>query len=199
MSKIEVIGRGAFTKVWGIDGNNAVIATICPVKNALSEYDGGRMTPTYEFRGSIESHPEVSVLLSPKYEKLTAPKRQLTTLYYKYYQYLLKAFRKPTGSTGWYYSSIKGYHDILEVCEGFKLKGLRDELVGIVMHLSNYINPYDLCMEVSPRNLMAYNGKLVLNDLFFDWSVIDVNGYYPEPLKQLHYTSVKNILEDGNE
>ena len=191
MSKAEVIGRGAFTKVWG-DGKDAYIASTCVAKQAISDMYEHPMIPKLEYLGVVPYKEDIKIYKAPRYEKIVRPSEQLSPRHYLYYKQLTKAFRRDYGG----YGSAWGFGTISAKLQESELTPyLRDVLMDMLTYTSSYLGQHGVCMEVSPRNLMAYKGKLILNDLFFDTDMVDEEGYYPYYLKILRFNTLKAAIE----
>lgn len=193
MSRPEarVVGRGAFTKVWEA-GNTAYVASTCIAKQAISDMYEHPMIPKLEYVGCVPYKEDIKIFEAPLYEKLTNPKEQLSPRYFKYYQQITKAFRRWDGG----YGSSWGYEAIVRRLDRAELTPyLRNVVMGMLTYASSYIGQMCICMEVSPRNLMAYKGRLILNDMFFDPDVVEEEGFYPYYLKQLRFSTLKESIE----
>lgn len=157
--KGKLIGKGTFTKVYehATDKKKVVYETNDQTKLCLAEWlDENQFYPQIE---KVYEGDKV-YLVGKRYEKVTAPKRQLKPFHYKIYKMLREI-------------SFQCHYNFYALHEAFSVlpKRAREALQEQLDALGNYINIDDICFEISPRNILTDNkGNLILADLFFDRS-----------------------------
>lgn len=154
---MKLIGSGAFSKVYHEAGSPYVyINSTDPVKEcmALGWFPTSRVFPKIKFSDNPKYRYKMRY-----YPRVRSLKSSLDTAEWGKYQ-ALRCMYKVTRS--------------LSLEDAFKTlpyRGLRNALIDSIDALANYGE--DVCFEVSPRNVAAWGGKLILLDTFFMRSALD--------------------------
>jgi len=153
-ANLELIGKGAFTKVFKLNKKEVLFKTTCPAKYCFAEWLGGdRFYP--EIRKDNDHN-----LIGKLYDKIRAPKKQLKSMHYRMYRHLVDLRNSNY--------TAQGYNELYEMFEQITYKSLRESLINALDGLSNYIDCDSIRFEISPRNIMTdKKGNLILNDVFF--------------------------------
>ena len=152
------IGSGLFTTAYSTNLKDKVFVESSDyIKEcmALGWFPNSRLFPKVSFG------LERNTYIMPYYDKVRAPKKQLTPKDYEVYQELRHVFDNIKG--------IYGY-DMNDLITVFKRdvtnKRVRNALIEAVEACGNY--GADVCFEISPRNIaVSKSGRLVLLDCFF--------------------------------
>lgn len=158
--KGKLIGKGLFSKVYEAPSNKVIIESVDSVKECFAIFGSPNrlIAPITRLDYSIASINSLSVSRyeMQRFEKITAPKRQLNTKGYELYKELR-----------FYVNNEVGIYDIRSALSRAKISNFdRDRLNCIVDVLSDYGE--DMAFEISPRNIAASKtGRLILLDCFF--------------------------------
>jgi len=163
------IAKGSFTRCYKKENEDFVtLSSVCPSKLMLSEvgehYD---LYPTLQ-----EIAPEI--YRCEYFKKVDSLKKNLGDRDWKLYQTLRKYLN---GSQG-----IYNIQDNLYRIEGKISDAHFEEIEYSVQDAANYLCE-DACFEISPRNVAAKNGKLILLDVFFSARTLaEVQGRIYKPI-----------------
>jgi len=160
----KLIGSGAFTRCYELasDPSRVVIITVDPLKEAYSDIS---IDPPGDHFPQLEwiAH---GLYIAPRYERVTAPKRQLTPEDYAAY----KAARRllPGALFG---GKHKWFSDaVYEISTQLIIQGHDDIGCALQRGMDSVMNyGHDISMEISPRNIAVdKQGRLILLDVFYD-------------------------------
>ena len=149
---MKLIGKGSFTKAYRKDSKTVILHSVDMVKECMSMgwFPSSNLFPTIK---KLE-YGETSTYEMKLYEKVTAPKKQLTSKHYETY----KELRKIHGSNA---DEIRGSISNSDISHKIK-----EHLNGAIDALMNYGE--DIVFEISPRNIATTKtGKLILLDCFY--------------------------------
>ncbi len=161
---LKVIGRGAFTRCYD-NGDNVLLVSSCPVKECIAHGWGSdsALFPTIE---QLDYQDESRLYTMKKYSRTRSLKTDLRPDQYELYKNLVSFARQ------WQLLSItlkRGDHRHMEFIKLAKSSSLdestKQALIEQADGLANYTN--NIGFEVSPRNVAADNGNLILLDVFF--------------------------------
>ena len=165
MRTVKRIGSGAFTKAYLMENGRVLLRSCDPIKEAMA----------YGWFPKSEYFPEVSVLDAGVYEmqyylKVRSLKGALTAEQYAVYKSLCAVFHE-------YSERCKDDSDWYKVFEQEATDefGVPDDVVQIILEALNACSNYDQSVnfEISPRNVAAQDGQLVLLDCFYLQSTLD--------------------------
>lgn len=153
-SKLKLIGKGLFSKVYRLNDKQVYIVSVCNAKECISMdwHQSKGIFPVYESE-------EMGEYICEYYEPVKSLKESLSPAHYEIYKNLrsLSVF------------NVKNDYDLLDAWrEQFKTvknKKFRDALLDMTDNLCNWGTK--LSFEISPRNVAVKNGKLILLDVFF--------------------------------
>lgn len=168
------IGKGAFSSVYksNTDNESVLIISNCTQKEAMAfgyaKPDGRRWPDIelieYDFK---EVNGEFySLYKMPFYEKVRAPKKELSASDYKAYMQIKSAVDS-------FNRLRKNNHDdhylFIDIVNDICNKNLASQLIEVFEGLMNYIGAREIGFEISPRNIAKRKtGGVVWLDLFFN-------------------------------
>lgn len=170
MFGFKVIGKGSFSRVADM-GNTVLIESIDDVKNCFAN----GLMPDSDYLPCIDFAPakydidkvkagyDVNYYISPKYTRVTVPKKQLRKDEYKIYSELRKVFKSIT------YKQNKNLN-MYCIRDAINDSGLSDDMKELLNECIDSLANYgtDICFEISPRNIATNDkGDLILLDVFF--------------------------------
>lgn len=161
----ELIGKGRFSKVYAHKRNQkrVIIVTVDLVKEVYTLGGLGRWFPELE-------RVDYGLYTARRYERVRAPKAQLTPLDYKDYKALRKLHTEAASCT-WARKYSTFAYATFELADQFLRKPLARAFKTALNHSFNYAR--DPWFEVTPRNIAVdRRGRLVLLDLFYDLDVV---------------------------
>ena len=165
MRTVKRIGSGAFTKAYLMDNGRVLLRSCDPIKEAMA----------YGWFPKSEYFPEVSVLDAGVYEmqyypKVRALKGALAPAQWEIYKSLRNIWNEHHGK-------CRDYSDWYKVFEREAVDeyGVPDDVVQIILEALNACSNYgrSVNFEISPRNVAAQDGQLVLLDCFYLKSALD--------------------------
>lgn len=154
---MKLIGSGAFSKVYHeAESQYVYINSTDPVKEcmAFGWFPKSKVFPKIQFSDDPKYRYKMRY-----YPRVRSLKSSLDTAEWGKYQ-ALRCMHNDTRS--------------LSLEDAFKTlpyRGLRNALIDAIDALANYGE--DVCFEVSPRNVAAWGGKLILLDTFFMQSALN--------------------------
>lgn len=160
-----LIGRGKFTKVYDNNDNTVTVLSSCPSKEC---YSLGWVSSSKEFGYDICLNPiydfkdyknELRCYISPKYEKFKKAKVPVED--YEVYKQLV-IFSKKINRNNNIYDNLFA---IIKAANNELSGWLKDFIISQAEAMGNFGT--DIDFEISPRNVMVHNGRLVLLDLWF--------------------------------
>lgn len=164
----KLIGKGAFTKCYDNNDNTVTLISNCPFKELLSHNwlpNSSRLPKCKRLDYSVDRKGN-SVYIMPKYEKVTAPKTQLSSSDYKLYKglkALADTFQIKAVNLKNPYNRLDTFRDCVK--ESHLHYSYKNLLIECAEGLANFTTKTGF--EVSPRNLAINKGKLILLDLFY--------------------------------
>lgn len=159
LSSLKTIGRGMYTVCKQIDNLSVYLITNCPTKEAYSTgWIESNLFPCLEFVDILDNGKKV--YKSPYYPKL--PLSTLDRDSYMMYRTLRdwSAQYYPN-----YYRLTNAASYLIDKAGNLPEGGLRDDIIQAIETLKNWSK--NVHFEISPRNVRAVNGKLLLLDCFF--------------------------------
>lgn len=153
----NLIGRGTFTKCYHEEGSESVYLVSCdPIKECMA----------HGWFPSSENFPKIELLTEGVYKmeyypKTPALKKHLEADQWAIYQELRHLFLNsnlPTNEDEYFFYWHKQFDTITN-------EEARETLKEALDACGNYGT--DICFEISPRNVAAKEGKLILLDCFF--------------------------------
>jgi len=159
MKELIIIGKGRFSKAY-YNGNSVIVISCDPVKECMSLFGTDSLFPTIERLDVLDNG--MGVYRMPKYQRITAPKRQLSGTDYSFYRKLVDISNKPRPFNP--YDLYSHWYKLFE-SELKEYQDYQQQLIGQLDDISNYGTK--VCFEVSPRNISACDGKIVLRDIFY--------------------------------
>lgn len=148
---MELIGKGAFSKVYKLNEKQVLIKSVCYAKECISLNINSKWFPKLE-------RTDYNEYICEYYPKVKSLKEALKPEQYKIYQELRKLNVYCNNS----YDYLDGWRK-----EFKKLKNtsLKNSLLEVLTDLSNYGT--QIGFEISPRNVAVKNGNLILLDVFY--------------------------------
>lgn len=150
---MKLIGKGHFSRAYLREDGKVLIKSRCRTKEALSMFDGA-----FSFLPEIE-RIDTQTYLMPYYPPTKGLKAHLEPDQWKLYQQLRRIqWQFETG-----YRLVRSGFCRLNIPEETK-----EQLIALLDHVTNWADDEsDIVFEISPRNVRAVNGKLILMDVFF--------------------------------
>lgn len=160
---LKLIGKGAFSKCYRLDETTVLIKSCDPVKECMAN----GWFPEHSLFPVVHSTDECNVYTMEYYPRVSSLKNSLDADQWEIY----KTLRVVADNIGY----VKNPHDRYSVI--YKLFEQLPESLSEVMllaldALTNYGS--DIGFEISPRNIAAKDGKLVLLDCFFLISALNL-------------------------
>lgn len=158
------IGKGAFSTVYRQTKKKVLIKSTDNVKECLSMgwMPDHAMFPTTE-RVGVSDCGEYQFYEQKYYPKVSSLKNNLSSFEWEFYKALRELFICKDFSPN-PHTLHQEWHDAFDTLPG-KFWRKRELLKEALDGLANYGS--DICFEISPRNVAASGGKLVLLDCFF--------------------------------
>jgi len=158
-TKLKLIGKGMFSKVYRVSEKEVIIKSFCPAKECMALFfDKSKYFPPIE-RIDYQEYK------MPYYDKVSSLK---TTLKPKQYQLYLELRKLSIPYTTNRYNKLNEWENQFKT---IKDKILRNNLLMAVGELSNY--GQDISFEISPRNVAVKNGNLILLDCFYSSDLVN--------------------------
>lgn len=151
---LNIIGKGSFTTCFD-NSDKVYLVSNDPIKEciALGWFPECELIPEIE---RLDYEGEYSLYTMKKYEKVTAPKKQLNTKAYKLYL----DFRRIANNL---LSDVNLWDKQKKLNQEIKT----EKLISLCLDsCSNYTSKAGF--EISPRNIASNEGNLILLDCFFD-------------------------------
>ena len=165
MLTVKRIGSGAFTKAYLMESGRVLLRSCDPIKEAMA----------YGWFPQSEYFPEVAVLDNGVYEMQYYPrvrslKSALAPAQWKIYKSLRNLWNEYRGKCRDYFDWYKVFER-----EATDEYGVPEHVVQIILEALNACSNYDASVnfEISPRNVAAQDGQLVLLDCFYLQSALD--------------------------
>jgi len=156
------VKQGKFTKAYLYE-NEVILKTNDPVKEcmALGWFPESRLFPEVKFENSLETEDEFTVYKMERFETGRAVKAMLCKEDYEgLYLPLRQVFKN-------FFKSKQGnniqFRELLEKTS--LLEEIKEDLLWAFEACMNYSS--NVFFEISPRNIAAKDGKLILLDCFF--------------------------------
>ena len=163
MTKGKLIGKGAFSYVYD-QGEEVFIESIDPIKECMAHgwFPDHPLFPVVEFSDKESCWDDYYCYTMKKYNKVKSLKSALEPDQYQLYKELVNIF-KSVPING------KSYDGLNIIIGLFNNSSLSDEIKEVMIEAAEACGNYgsDVGFEISPRNVAADNGKLVLLDVFF--------------------------------
>lgn len=157
----KLLGRGTFTRAYLLESGEVELHSIDPVKECLALWGFGdsQLWPKIERIDYIDG---VGVYRMPRYEKPKSLKKALNAHDWEFY----KALRALPCSIGFEKESeLKNrWHEKFDTLKN-QFSDYVEALHEALDSLGNY--GFDICFEISPRNVAVKDGNLILLDCFF--------------------------------
>lgn len=152
------IGRGAFTTAYLTIEGKVLLKSTCPLKECYSLFlQDNPLIAKIETAGYC-NRTDKPLFLMDYLAPSRSLRRELKQDQYDLYKKLVAIFKTEfVGS----YQNIRNAIESLDVDQKVLI-----DLLDIVDSCSNYANE-SLCFEISPRNVRAVDGNLILLDCFF--------------------------------
>lgn len=158
----KMIGRGAFSKVYREEGSDIVtLVSCCRVKTALSDNEIGSFFPKIDYIEVYDNDYFYNIFKMEYYPKVRSLKSNLDVDQYEIYKLLRNMVLTSTPPS----NQNDGYSQYYNLFEKIENEDLRDQLLEALDTISDYTSAVGF--EISPRNVAAKNGKLILLDIFF--------------------------------
>ena len=165
MRTVKRIGSGAFTKAYLMENGRVLLRSCDPIKEAMA----------WGWFPKSEYFPEVSVLDEGVYEMQYYPrvrslKSALAPAQWAIYKSLRNLYNAYMGTCRDYFDWYKVFEQ--EAADDY---GVPDDVVQIILEALNACSNYgqSVNFEISPRNVAAQDGQLVLLDCFYLKSALD--------------------------
>ena len=165
MRTVKRIGSGAFTKAYLMENGRVLLRSCDPIKEAMA----------WGWFPKSEYFPEVSMLDYGVYEMQYYPrvrslKSALAPAQWAIYKSLRNLYNE-------YRGKCRDYSDWYKVFEREAADdyGVPEDVVQIILEALGACLNYDssVIFEISPRNVAAQDGQLVLLDCFYLQSTLD--------------------------
>lgn len=162
---LPLIGRGSFSTVYRKNAKTVLIKSVDPVKEcmAMGWFPSSRMFPKTTRVAILDDDQGTALYEQRYYPKVKSLKTALKPAEWEFYQALrgINTFH----CFGW--NDYKTLDALINLISNLPSKYARKKaaLLGAIDALTNY-GP-DIRFEISPRNVAAHNGNLVLLDCFF--------------------------------
>lgn len=154
-----LIGKGMFSKVYRKSKTRVLIESVDPAKEVMALFfPSSKLFPTLE----RVSYGETSTYESKYYPKKSKLKSNMSDFDWEFYRWLCEyqySTSKCNGDTD--YDRLLNFFSKIPT----KFHRKRDVLIEALGALTNY--DLDIGFEISPRNVTAHNGRLVLLDCFY--------------------------------
>lgn len=148
---MQLIGKGAFSKVYKLNEKQVLIKSVCYAKECISLNLESKWFPKLE-------KTDYNEYVCEFYPKVTSLKSSLIPEHYKIYQELRKLSVYCTNSYDYLDAWRKEFKKISN-------KSLKNALLKVLDDLGNYGT--QIGFEISPRNEAVKNGNLILLDVFY--------------------------------
>ena len=165
MRTVKRIGSGALTKAYLMENGRVLLRSCDPIKEAMA----------YGWFPDSEYFPEVDVRGEGVYEMqyyqpVRSLKAALAPTQWEIYKSLRNIWNEHAYSCRDYFDWYKVFEQ--EATDEF---GVPDDVVQIILEALNACSNYDSSVnfEISPRNVAAQDGQLVLLDCFYLQSALD--------------------------
>lgn len=148
---MELIGKGAFSKVYKLNDKRVLIKSVCYAKECLSINVNSVWFPKLR-------RVDYNEYVCEYYPKVKSLKESLNPDHYRLYQELRK-LRVYCENPNDYYNLWR------EEFQKVSNRSLKTTLLDFLDHLCGYGT--QIGFEISPRNVAVKNGKLILLDVFY--------------------------------
>ena len=162
---LPLIGRGMFSTVYRKNAKTVLIKSVDPVKEcmAMGWFPSSRMFPKTTRVAILDDDQGTALYEQRYYPKVKSVKAALKPAEWEFYQEL----RSMQNNINHFLDDYKALDSLQSLIKALPSKYARKKaaLLGAIDALTNY-GP-DIRFEVSPRNVAAHNGNLILLDCFF--------------------------------
>jgi hypothetical protein len=158
---MQLIGTGAFSKVYKKDNKTVFIKSNCPVKEciALGWFPSSRLFPTIKCLDFQQYEMKY-------YERVASLKKSLKPAHYAFYKELRSIYTNARPCTNKYDNLDKWRNEFNKI----KCSRKRAIMIEAIEACSNFGS--DIAFEISPRNVTVSNGNLILLDCFYSISAL---------------------------
>lgn len=162
---LPLIGRGMFSTVYRKNAKTVLIKSVDPVKEcmAMGWFPSSRMFPKTTRVALLDGDQGTALYEQRYYPKAKSLKAALKPAEWEFYQELRDV--QCRYNYGW--DDYKALDSLQSLISNLPSKYARKKaaLLGAIDALTDY-GP-DIRFEISPRNVAAHNGNLILLDCFF--------------------------------
>ena len=162
MEGLPLIGRGAFSTVYRKNAKTVLIKSTDPVKEcmAMGWFPNSRMFPKTTRVAILD---DTALYEQRYYPEVRSLKSALKPMEWEFY----KELRGIQAGINLFLNDYKSLASLQSLIKALPKKYARRKelLLGAIDALTNY--GVDIRFEISPRNVTAHNGRLVLLDCFF--------------------------------
>lgn len=165
MQTVKRIGSGAFTKAYLMENGRVLLRSCDPIKEAMA----------YDWFPKSGYFPEIAVLDEGVYEMQYYPrvpslKSALAPAQWEVYKSLRNIWTEYRGKCRDYFDWFKVFEQ--EAADDYDVPA---DVVQLILDALNACSKYDSSVnfEISPRNVAAQDGQLVLLDCFYLQSTLD--------------------------
>lgn len=162
---LPLIGRGMFSTVYRKNAKTVLIKSIDPVKEcmAMGWFPNSHMFPKTTRVAILDDDQGTALYEQRYYSKVKSLKDALKPAEWEFYRVL----RDVRNNVNRFLDDYKALDSLQTLISNLPNKYARKKaaLLGAIDALTNY-GP-DVRFEISPRNVAAHNGNLILLDCFF--------------------------------
>ena len=162
---LPLIGRGMFSTVYRKNAKTVLIKSIDPVKEcmAMGWFPSSRMFPKTTRVAILDDDQGTALYEQRYYPKVKSVKAALKPAEWEFYREL----REMQSNINPFLDDYKALDSLQALIKALPSKYARKKaaLLGAIDALTNY--GQDIRFEISPRNVAAHNGNLILLDCFF--------------------------------
>lgn len=151
-NKIQLIGKGIFSKVYRLNEHEVLIKSNDPVKECMALFIDSFLVPKLN---SLDNNDYTMEYFAP----VKSLKESLFPDQYQLYKELRAL------SVGYVANSNDLYFEWCKQFETISNEDVREDLLQVMGCLADYGS--DISFEISPRNVAVKDGKLILLDCFF--------------------------------
>ena len=162
---LPLIGRGMFSTVYRKNAKTVLIKSVDPVKEcmAMGWFPSSRMFPKTTRVAILDDDQGTALYEQRYYPKVKSVKAALKPAEWEFYREL----REMQSNINPFLDDYKALDSLQSLIKALPSKYARKKaaLLGAIDALTNY--GQDIRFEISPRNVAAHNGNLILLDCFF--------------------------------